>query len=101
MMRYFKLLWVFTLIHVGNAAVVTTIPNKPTPTLKGPVLFAITPTTAGQIGINPVTSDLGDPDTYVGQIHGTDTQYITQTEAKTKVSHISAIPSHFDCKIAY
>lgn len=38
---------------------------------------AIIPTSSGQIGINPVLADLGDPTTYVGQIFGADTQYIT------------------------
>jgi hypothetical protein len=48
-----------------------------TPTVKEHGILAIVPTATGQIGINPVISDLGDPDTYIGEIYGTDTQYIT------------------------
>ena len=67
------------------------ITSRPTatPTIKariGPKIDAIVPTTAGQIGINPVESVLGDPDTYLGTIYGTDTQYITIDAATTKVS---------------
>jgi len=47
---------------------------------------AIVPVSSGQIGINPVISDLGDPLTYVGEIFGTDTQYITILSTTTEVS---------------
>ena len=43
-------------------------------------VLAVEPTTAGQIGVNPVLWDLGDADTYVGEIYGTDTKYITVNE---------------------
>ncbi len=43
------------------------------------------PTVKGQIGVNPVESDLGDPDTYLGEIYGTDTLYITPVETGTAV----------------
>jgi hypothetical protein len=59
-----------------------------TPTIKariGPKIDAIVPTTAEQIGINPVESDLGDPNTYLGAIYGTDVQYITIDTATTKL----------------
>lgn len=46
------------------------------PSLPGAV-FAQVPTTAGQIGINPVESDLGPASTYIGQIFGIDTLYLT------------------------
>lgn len=38
---------------------------------------AIVPVSSGQIGINPVEYDLGDPSTYIGIIYGVDTQYLT------------------------
>ena len=44
------------------------------------------PTSAGQIGVNPVESDLGNPETYIGAIYGTDTLYITPVDTGTKVS---------------
>jgi len=50
---------------------------RATPTINVRGEEAIVPTTSGQIGVNPVASDLGDPDTYIGEIYGTDTQYIT------------------------
>lgn len=50
---------------------------------------AIVPSTSGQIGINPVINDLGDPSTYIGQIIGVDTQWITlDTATVTTVSHV-------------
>jgi hypothetical protein len=36
--------------------------------------------------INPVESDLGNPETYLGEIYGSDTLYITPTETGTAVS---------------
>lgn len=50
-----------------------------------------TPTAPGQIGINPVESDLGDPITYLGEIYGSDTLYITQVETGTQVSRNSKL----------
>lgn len=77
--QIFVLILVLSLSWILNASVITPRPNValPTPTLKENGILAIVPTTAGQIGINPVISDLGDPDTYIGEIFGTDTQYIT------------------------
>ena len=75
------------LVFQGDAALITSRPIA-TPTIEariGPKIDAIVPTTAGQIGINPVESDLGDPDTYLGTIYGTDTLYITMDAATTKV----------------
>ena len=84
---------VLSLSWISNASVITPRPNvaRPTPTFKENEILAIVPTTAGQIGINPVISDLGDPDTYIGEIFGTDTQYITlePPSMTTKVSLIS------------
>jgi hypothetical protein len=81
---------VLTLFSISHAFVITPRANvaRPTPTLKDDGIKAIVPTSAGQIGINPVISDLGDPDTYIGEIFGTDTQYITldPPEMTTKVS---------------
>lgn len=58
-----------------------------TATLKNNRIKAIVPTLAGQIGINLVISDLGNPNTYIREIYGTDTQYITldPPEITTKV----------------
>jgi hypothetical protein len=80
-------LCLLSLVGQGDAALITSRPAA-TPTIKAriaPKIDAIVPTTAGQIGINPVESDLGDPDTYLGTIYGTDTQYITMDAATTKV----------------
>jgi hypothetical protein len=86
-------LCLLSLVGQGNAALITPRPKTAfaTPTVKARGDFkidAVVPTTAGQIGINPVESDLGDPDTYVGSIYGTDTQYITLDvgDTATKVS---------------
>ena len=57
----------------------------PTSSINGAGEKAIVPTTPGQIGVNPIMSDLGDPATYVGEIFGTDTQYITLDVLTTKV----------------
>lgn len=78
------------MLHQADASMITIPPRAtiPTPTIKGQNeggIFAVNPTTKGQIGINPVESDLGDPDTYIGSIYGTDTQYITLQETSTKV----------------
>ena len=62
--------------------------GTPTPTIHhraegDAALKAVEPTKAGQIGVNPVLFDLGDADTYMGQIYGTDTKYITVNEPDT------------------
>ena len=90
-MRIVLSVFVLSLIGSGEASMVTASPKyvQATPTVRARNDFkidAIVPTTAGQIGINPVESDLGDPDTYVGQIYGTDTQYITLADTTTAVS---------------
>ena len=93
MFQTFLLLLFF--LGKGNAALITTLP-KATPTIQARIdakINAIVPTTTGQIGINPVESDLGDPSTYVGSIYGTDTKYITVDSWTTKVS------SKFDRKL--
>lgn len=59
---------------------------QPSPTVGPRGEKAIVPTTSGQIGVNPVESDLGDAQKYIGVIYGTDTQYIMQTSLTTKVS---------------
>lgn len=63
---------------VGNANLITTDSHNTQATgiLKARVVDGIVPTTSGQIGVNLVESDLGDPYTYIGQIYGTDTLYI-------------------------
>ncbi|KAE9364360.1 hypothetical protein N431DRAFT_105536 [Stipitochalara longipes BDJ] len=81
-------LWLclLSLLGQGDAALVTSRPTA-TPTIKARIgrnIDAIVPTTTGQIGINPVESDLGDPSTYLGIIYGTDTQYITVDSYTTK-----------------
>ncbi|KAH8819032.1 Spherulation-specific family 4-domain-containing protein [Xylogone sp. PMI_703] len=83
-------LWLLGLVQLGNAAVlsVTSSDAKTTPTLKDHGILAIIPTTSGQIGINPVESDLGDPATYIGDIYGTDTQYITVSDPDTTTKWI-------------
>lgn len=62
---------------VGNAALngpqVTAAPAL----LRGRVVNAIDPTSAGQIGVNPVTSDLGDPFSYVLTKLGTANPVVT------------------------
>lgn len=88
MFRILRLsLCVLSLVRRGGAALITSYPLL-TPTVNArviPKVDAIVPTTAGEIGINPVESDLGDPATYLGEIYGTDTQYITMDVATTKV----------------
>ncbi|KAF7871778.1 hypothetical protein EAF04_003885 [Stromatinia cepivora] len=54
---------------------------------------AIVPTSTGQIGINPVESDLGDADTYIGAIYGTDTQYIFLVN-ETSTQWVATNPSY-------
>lgn len=78
--------WVLYLASLGYSFRITSRAEnvRATPTLKGPGIFAIVPTTAGQIGVNPV-SDLGPAYTYVGEVYGTDTRYITVIETQTKV----------------
>jgi len=68
---------------------------RATPTINIRGQNAINPTTSGQIGVNPVQSDLGDPDTYIGEIYGTDTQYITidPDQGTTKVFSHKPNPS--------
>jgi hypothetical protein len=71
----------------GHAFVITQPPDfqLPIPTITGRGIKAVVPITAGEIGINPVLSDLGDAETYVGQIFGTDTQYINIVDTTTQV----------------
>lgn len=45
---------------------------------------AVEPTETGQIGVNPVSDDLGNPSDYAGSI-GVDTQYLTTEGSTTKV----------------
>ncbi|CZT12957.1 uncharacterized protein RAG0_16592 [Rhynchosporium agropyri] len=74
------------LVDQGNGAWLGSRPSA-TPTINkhaGQQIHAIIPTTKGQIGINPVQSDLGDAGSYWGDIDSTDTQYITTDETKTK-----------------
>jgi hypothetical protein len=54
---------------------------------------AIVPTSAGQIGVNPVDSDLGDASSYSGYIIGVDTQYLSEiftTDPSNDTSIISS-----------
>jgi len=78
-MRTILGLWLLGQIWCGHAHLITPQPTyvRPTQTINDRGEFAVVPTTAGEIGVNPVLSDLGDADTYVGEIYGTDTQYIT------------------------
>ncbi|KAI6090333.1 hypothetical protein F4821DRAFT_229091 [Hypoxylon rubiginosum] len=67
---------------VISAAVTSAVPDGPqitsVPTLlKDRDIFAINPTSSGQIGINPVTSDLGDPFSYVLTKLGTSNPVVT------------------------
>ncbi|KAI0836246.1 hypothetical protein F5Y06DRAFT_274599 [Hypoxylon sp. FL0890] len=57
--------WFFASVML--AAVTSALPDGPkiTPPPANPNILAINPTSSGQIGINPVTSDLGDPYSYV------------------------------------
>lgn len=78
----------FIFDSLSNAAVITPLPPSPTKNVVDRAILAIVPTTAGQIGVNPVLLDLGgNPDTYIGEIYGTDTEYITLSETVTKVCH--------------
>ncbi len=79
-----------TFMQLASGDTVSLLPAIPSDIPK----HAIVPTASGQIGVNPVESDLGNPTTYVGQIYGTDTQYITQTSSTTKVRFPST-PSWF------
>jgi hypothetical protein len=77
--------------HLGFARFVqqdAPLTARATPTIHVRGEEAIIPTTSGQIGINPVESDLGNAETYIGEIYGTDTQYITvdPDQGTTKVS---------------
>jgi hypothetical protein len=87
MMRSSLSLWLLSQLWSGHAFVITQPPDfqLPTPTITGRGIKAVVPTTAGEIGINPVLSDLGDAETYVGQIFGTDTQYINIVDTTTQV----------------
>ena len=77
-----------TLLTQGNGDLLTSRTSA-TPTTKGrsgSQIHAVVPTTKGQIGINPVETDLGDASTYLGSVYGTDTKYITVDATTTKVS---------------
>lgn len=86
-MRSSLSLWLLSQVWSGHAFVITQPPDfqLPTPTITGRRIKAVVPTTAGEIGVNPVLSDLGDAETYVGQIFGTDTQYINIVDTTTQV----------------
>ncbi|KAI0116139.1 hypothetical protein F4776DRAFT_666462 [Hypoxylon sp. NC0597] len=58
-------IWFFASVML--ATVTSALPDGPkiTPPPANPNILAINPTSSGQIGINPVTSDLGDPYSYV------------------------------------
>jgi hypothetical protein len=76
----------------------TTSQLTPTVPIRATVVKGIMPTTSGQIGVNPVLSELGDPTTYIGEIYGSDTQYITVDDASTKVGlliHILLMARNF------
>lgn len=82
------LLLLTTVDHAGAWAVAPA-PTKPAQLFEraSEGIKAIVPTTSGQIGVNPVINDLGDPSTYIGRIIGIDTQYITlDTATVTTVS---------------
>jgi hypothetical protein len=70
MMRSSLCLWLLSQVWSGHAFVITQPPDFqiPTPTITGRGIKAVVPTTAGEIGVNPVLSDLGDAETYIGQI---------------------------------
>jgi len=63
-----------------DAFAVTSMPDV-TPTLDA---RGIIPTTSGQIGVNPVEEELGEPSTYVADI-GTDTGLLTLAGGTTHV----------------
>ena len=84
-------LWLLSSFCLGNAFHITSQGHiaQPSRTVKRREELAVVPTTAGEIGINPVESDLGDADSYVGEIYGTDTQYITISDITTQVCVLS------------
>jgi hypothetical protein len=84
-MRSLLCFWLLSRSWFGYAFVITRSPPQPTKTIKRRAVDAIIPTSIGQIGVNPVLLDLGDADTYVGEIYGTDTQYITVVDTTTSV----------------
>lgn len=69
-------------LNLASGTIITESPS-PTPLI---AIRAAPPVSAGQIGVNPVESDLGNPTTYIGQIFGSDTQYITVISVSTAVS---------------
>lgn len=77
-------LWYLFLPKSIHGLFITTT-RQPSPTLCGRDELAVVPTASGQIGVNPVISELGDPETYMGQIFGSDTLFITVTTTSTHV----------------
>jgi len=68
----------------------TTITQAPDPTHILPER-AIIPTKSGQIGINPVEEDIGDPSTYIGQVAPTDSPYLVLHGQETQVCDPSPV----------
>ena len=88
-MRGYVWLWLSCLMQssLGRASLITARAELAQTTGTPQAEFAnlaIEPTASGQIGVNPVT-DLGDAATYIGQVFGTDTFYITVIGTTTKV----------------
>ncbi|KAL9126567.1 MAG: hypothetical protein Q9217_004397 [Psora testacea] len=77
-MRKTHLLWLLGSCIAVDAFAITATPAA-TPVLKK---RAIVPTTAGQIGINPVEEELGEATQYVAEI-GTDTGLLTLQDSTT------------------
>lgn len=53
-----------------------------------PGVFAVIPTSAGQIGVNPVEDDLGPTTTYIGSVHSTDLSLISASDEVTHVRRL-------------
>jgi hypothetical protein len=89
-MRYYLPWALCALTSLGNAVSVTQNPSA-TPVRRAE--FAVIPTTAGQIGVNPVEDDLGPSSTYKGSVAPTDTALITADAGTTRVCPESILRS--------
>ncbi|KAI0513130.1 hypothetical protein F5B22DRAFT_612373 [Xylaria bambusicola] len=65
-----------SVIAASDSTYITTEPSLPEPSANG-IIAAITPTSAGQIGINPVAAELGNPSDYVLTDFGPNNHVVT------------------------
>jgi hypothetical protein len=79
--------WLIAFPWIADAFSITSY-AAPTLSIEETGVKVVIPTSTGQIGVNPVPSDLGDPITYVGEIYGTDTQYITVDDSTSTKVHL-------------